>query len=139
MTDKAVKATRTELISRLESTTVEALKAQGVDLDQVVVLSGRDIMKITAIACEKVMEGMVNNLINIVKGEAYTEYIVGQVCEELDADPKQMAAMSREIARLDRELRSHKLLIDAILDSEDNDSATTIQTPTQLADTHTGC
>jgi hypothetical protein len=113
MTDKAIKQTRTELISKLESDTIKALAASGVDIDQVIVLSGRDIMKITAIACEKVMEGMVNSLINIVKGEAYTEYIVGQVREELDMDPKKQAILAKEVARISRELDSVKQLLNA--------------------------
>jgi hypothetical protein len=122
MTDEKVQAE----IDKVNDAIVENFAKQGIKPDSIIQLTGRELGRYmsdmtvkTSMSIGKKISVEVQSLMK-AQEESIKEYVVNEVAPDLVPDFQKVAALGREMARLDREYKSLKAQLDAITERLDN-------------------
>lgn len=106
--------TEDEMREKLGNAVFDALAKEGIDVERVYYLPGKDIVKIVSMTTEKVSLGIIKTFQQ--KLEDYKQELMDLIIAELTPDYKDMESLAKEQKRIASELEGVKTIINIQFD-----------------------
>jgi len=122
--DEQVKAE----IAKVQDAIIDNFAKQGITPDAVVTLTGRELgkymsdmtVRMSVSVGKQVLTQMQKMMLE--QQEVIKEYMLNEIAPDLVPDFEKVGTIAREVARIDRELKATKMLVEAINERLDNGS-----------------